>query len=77
MVDFHKTRAIAKVNTAWVKGVQLEELPVKNNGEIPGMVLIHRDWKEFYLVRERSGWEEGDYFEFALSRFNTLDIKHP
>ena len=77
MVDFHKTRAIVRANTSWIMGHALESIEAGLSGYAPGMVLIHKDWRDVYFAVEREHWDENDYFEFAERRFKELKIKNP
>jgi len=77
MVDFRKTRAIVRANTALIEGISLEEIPPGMSGYNTGMVLIHRDWKRLYFVIERESWTEDDYFRYAEKRMKERHITKP
>lgn len=64
-------------DTNRVEGVMLEGIPFTSYGTQPGAVLIHRDWFNFYVMRERKHWSEDEYFNYALSQFPLLNIDRP
>lgn len=76
MIDFHRKRAIVRANTAWIKGIYLEEIPEGYNGFHPGMVLVKYDWGSLYFLRERRGWEEEDYFDRAKELMKEKKLSH-
>lgn len=78
MYDFHAIRGMAYADTALVKNaIDLEIIPPGFNGSAPGVVLIHRDWGNFYCLIRREGWDEDAYFEYALKRFEEMGVKKP
>ena len=77
VIDFHKKQAMMRVNTSWIEGVKLEILPEGENGFYPGIMLIRREWKNMYFVKERKGWDEEIYFELAERLFDKNGIKNP
>jgi len=77
MIDFQKERAIVRANTAWIQGIDLEIIPSGINDYAPGMVLIHRNWRDIYFLVEREDWNEDDYFIFAEKKFLEHGIKRP
>lgn len=77
VVDFHKSRAILRGNTGLMEGKALEDIDPGSSGYSPGIVLIHRDWKDIYFLSEREGWTEDDYFRYAEKRQKELKIIRP
>lgn len=64
-------------DTNRVEGVMLEGIPFTSYGAQPGVALVHRDWDNIYLLKERKEWKEEDYFDYAQSRFLDLKIMRP
>lgn len=77
MVDFHKSKSIVRANTALIDGIYLDDIPPGVSGFKPGLVLIHRNWKKLYFVNDRVGWEEDDYFRYAIERLTDKGIVSP
>ena len=77
MIDFNKTRAIVRANTAWVDGIALEEIPTGMSGYCQGMVLVHKDWLKVYFLVEREDWSDENYFKFAKKLIDQKGIKKP
>jgi hypothetical protein len=77
MIDFHGGRAIVRANAQYIDEPRLEEIPAGRNGFAPCMVLVCSDWKRLYLVIEREGWDDDDYFEFAEKRLRELKVVFP
>lgn len=69
MIDFHAKRAIVRANAAYIDEPRLEEIGESRGGYAPCMVLINADWKKLYLMNERAGWTDDEYFDFAAKRF--------
>lgn len=75
---FHPIRSFTRISATDIfEGVYLEGLEPTLSGTRPGVVLAHHDWSAIYFVKERRGWDEEDYFEFAQTRFHQLGIKDP
>lgn len=64
-------------DTNRVEGIMLEGIPFTNYGSQPGIGLVHRDWDNIYLMKERPGWSDDEYFDFALKQFVLLNIEKP
>ena len=64
-------------DTNRVEGVMLEGIPFTIYGTQPGVALIHKEWENIYLLKERINWSEDDYFEYASTRFVELNILNP
>jgi hypothetical protein len=77
MIDFHGGRAIVRANSAYIDEPKLEQIPEVRTGYAPCMVLINATWRRLYLVVERTGWDDDDYFGFAQKRFRELGIVEP
>lgn len=77
VVNFHKHRAMVRANTKWIDGKPLEEIAPDANQRGPGMVLIHKDWKNIYFLNEREKWEEEDYFQLACKIMKERGILKP
>lgn len=77
VVDFHKHRALLRANTGLMEGVYLESIPPGSSGYKPGMVLVHRDWKNIYFLMEQPDWKEDDYFDYAEKKQKELNITKP
>lgn len=77
-MDHHPVRSFTRISSTDIfEGVYLEGLEPAMSGTRPGVVLTHRDWNDIYFVKERRGWGEEDYFEYAQTRFHQLGIKDP
>ncbi len=72
-----RTRGAKLANTAAIDGVGLDEIPWGSHGERMGMVLVHRNWKRIYFVRERTDWTEDEYFQYAMDRIEDMGIIDP
>lgn len=76
--NLRNLRGMVRTNTDVIaQAIPLELIPMGKSGYGPGMILIHRDWKDIYGVIEREGWTEDDYFEYANKRFVDLGIERP
>ncbi len=77
MIDFGKTRAIVRANTAWIEGITLEKIDLGPNELRTGMVLIHKNWRNLYFLKERTGWIDEDYFDLASDLLKQRSIDNP
>lgn len=76
-MDFHKTRMRIKMNTNLIDGVALETIPLVGVDYSPAIVLIHRDWRRMYFVREKLDFTDDDYFEYANKMIQEHGIENP
>lgn len=65
MVEFNRKRGILKTDIAMIRGIELEPIPKSRNGIKQGMALVSRDWNVIYFLRERIGWDDECYFDYA------------
>lgn len=77
VIDFRGGRAMARANSAYIDELALETIAESRQGYAPCMVLINLLWNKLYLVNEREGWTEDEYFDFASKRFKELGIETP
>jgi hypothetical protein len=78
VIDWHKQRAMRKVDANRLVGAVALEPFVKGLDEIsPAMLLMKRGWKDLYLVKIREDWEEEDYFEMAEEAIKKHGILYP
>lgn len=77
-IDFHRQRAMRKVDASRLEGViHLERLILKEGAVSPAMLLAKREWKDLYLVHIRAEWNENDYFKFADEAIIKNGILYP
>lgn len=72
------TRDIVRLeDTNRVEGIMLEGIPFTSYGTQPGIGLVHKEWENIYLLKERPGWTSDDYFTYAKKQFVLLNIEKP
>ncbi len=70
-----KRRNLVHVDTFFVDGVALEDIPAGSNKKYPGIVLFSEDWNDWYFLKERDGWTEEDYFQLARFKLKELGLE--